>query len=253
MFTLVPIDVEGEDVMALSKRFYLVVFVGLLLGLLGGVLMFYLTEVYSPLVCAVIIVFLLMGLNRFLHLDGLSDMGDGLMVLGDQERKLTVMKDSHIGAGGMAYGMLFTLLSVAALSGVNRDFYFLAPFTAEIMIKVGMVSCAASGEAKEGMGGIFVRNTNGQSLLIAILLAMVFIVPAWWIMSPDWFSTAGVGWTLIMIVLVTLLAGAYVARTAMRHFGCVNGDILGATNEIVRPLVLLTVTGALWLVDYLHW
>ncbi len=28
------------------------------------------------------------------------------------------------------------------------------------------------------------------------------------------------------------------ARTANRNFGMVNGDILGATNEIARPVVM---------------
>lgn len=253
MFTLVPIDVEGEDVMELSKRFYLVTLVGLVLGLIGGTVMYFLTEVYNPLVCAIIVVFLLMGLNRFLHLDGVTDMGDGLMVLGDHERKLTVMKDSHIGAGGMAYAMMFTLLAVASLSGVGRDFYFLAPFTAEIMMKVSMVACAASGEAREGMGGLFVKNANGQQLIIALGLAMVLIVPAWYFLMPDWMSFDSLGWTMMLVALVTLLTGGYVAHLAMKHFGCVNGDILGATNEIARPMIVLAVSGALWLADYLHW
>jgi adenosylcobinamide-GDP ribazoletransferase len=223
------------------------------LGLIGGTVMYFLTEVYSPLVCAIIVVFLLMGLNRFLHLDGVTDMGDGLMVLGDHERKLTVMKDSHIGAGGMAYAMLFTLLAVASLAGVGRDFYFLVPFTAEIMIKVSMVACAASGQAREGMGGIFVKNTDVESVIIAFMLALAFIVVAWWFFMPDWLSYVSVVWILIVVTLVTVVTGAYVARLAMKHFGCVNGDILGATNEIARPMIILAVTGALWVADYLHW
>lgn len=253
MFTLVPIDVEGEDVMALSKKFYLVTLVGLVLGLIGGTVMYFLTEAFSPLVCAVIVVFLLMGLNRFLHLDGVTDMGDGLMVLGDHERKLTVMKDSHIGAGGMAYAMLFTLLAVASLSGVGHDFYFLAPFTAEILMKVSMVVCAASGDAREGMGGIFVKNTDVESVIIAFVMALVFIITAWWFLMPEWLSIANVAWILMVVIVITLFTGAYVARLAMKHFGCVNGDILGATNEIARPMIVLAITGALWVADYLHW
>lgn len=253
MFTIVPIDVEGEEVMALSKRLYLVVLVGLVLGMLGGGIMYFLTEVYSPFVCAVIVVFLLMGLNRFLHLDGLADMGDGLLVLGDQERKLTVMKDSHIGAGGMAYAMLFTLLSVASLSSISHWFYFLIPFTAEILIKVSMVSCAASGEAREGMGGIFVRNTSGGSVIIALALALVFIAPAWWLLAPNYLDGLAIIAIIVLVSMVVIMTGVVMARVAMKHFGCVNGDILGATNEVSRATIYLALIGALWLVDWLHW
>jgi adenosylcobinamide-GDP ribazoletransferase len=253
MFTIVRVDVEGEEVMELSKRFYIVVLVGLFLGLIGGTMMYFLTEVFSPLVCAIIVIFVLMGLNRFLHMDGVSDMGDGLMVLGDHERKLAVMKDSHIGAGGMAYAMLFVLLSVASLAGVGHDFYFLAPFTAEILIKVSMVCCAASGEAREGLGGIFVRNTNGMTVFIAIVLAVIFLVPAYVFMGPDSLSTRDLIAIVATAFITTVITGYIVAKVAMKNFGCVNGDILGATNEITRPMVYLAIVGALWWMAQLHW
>jgi adenosylcobinamide-GDP ribazoletransferase len=249
MFTIIPVDVEGEEVMSLAKRFYLVVLVGLVLGLVSGGIMYFLTEVYSPLVCAIVVVFVMMGLNRFLHLDGLCDMGDGFLVLGDKERKLAVMKDSHIGSGGLAYGMLFVLLSVASLSSIDRSFYFLAPFATEILIKVSMVVCAASGEAREGLGGMFVKNTNLGTVIISVVLAMVFIVPAFLLIAPDSMELENMAWAISLCAIAAIVAGAVVARFAMKHFGIVNGDILGATNEIARPIILLAFTGALWLAD----
>ncbi|QLH74407.1 MAG: adenosylcobinamide-GDP ribazoletransferase [Methanomassiliicoccales archaeon] len=251
MFTIVPLDVEGEEVMSLAKRFYLVTLVGVFLGLLSGILMYVLTEVYGPLISAVIVIFVIMGLNRFLHLDGLSDMGDGLMVLGDKERKLSVMKDSHVGAGGLAYAMLFVLLSISALANVDRGFYFLAPFAAEVLIKVSMVTCAALGEAREGLGGIFVKNTSSGTVAVALAIGLVATVPAYILLAPARVDLAELTSVLLMMIIASLVTGAVVARTAMKHFGVVNGDILGATNEIARPMVLLALSGALWLAEKL--
>ena len=38
------------------------------------------------------------------------------------------------------------------------------------------------------------------------------------------------------------------ARTANKNFGMVNGDILGATNEIARPVVMFLMFIAMTLV-----
>jgi cobalamin synthase len=35
--------------------------------------------------------------------------------------------------------------------------------------------------------------------------------------------------------------GVLVARVAERNFGMVNGDVLGATNEMARPFILITM------------
>jgi adenosylcobinamide-GDP ribazoletransferase len=149
--------------------------------------------------------------------------------------------------------MLFTLLSVASLSSIDHWFYFLIPFTAEVLIKVSMVSCAASGDAREGMGGIFVRNTSGNSVIIALALALVFIAPAWWLLAPSYMDGLGIFAVLVLAAIVVIATGVAMARLAMKHFGCVNGDILGATNEVARATIYLAIIGALWLVDWLHW
>jgi adenosylcobinamide-GDP ribazoletransferase len=249
MFTIVPIDVEGEDVMHLSKRFWMVVFVGAFLGLVAGLVMYLLTDPIGPFtgfVSAVIVVF---SFNRFLHLDGLSDFGDGMLAMGDKERKIVIMKDSHVGAGGLGYAIIFTLLSVAALTSL--PFYvqyllFLAPFVAEVCCKCTMVSCAALGESREGLGGIFVKNTNGQSAMIAALLALVLSLGVMALFKPEDLDYLEVIVIAITAVLASIIVGAWMAKVAMKNFGCVNGDVLGAANEVARPIILLAITAAIW-------
>jgi adenosylcobinamide-GDP ribazoletransferase len=252
MFTIVPIDVEGEDVMHLSKRFWMVVFVGAFLGLVAGLVMYLLTDPIGPftgLVSAVIVVFILFSFNRFLHLDGLSDFGDGMLAMGDMERKIVIMKDSHVGAGGLGYAVIFTLLSVAALSSLPyyvQYLLFLAPFVAEVCCKCTMVSCAALGESREGLGGIFVKNTNGQSAMIAALLALILSLGVMALFKPEELDYLEVIVLAITAVLASIIVGAVMARVAMKNFGCVNGDVLGAANEVARPIILLAITAAIW-------
>jgi adenosylcobinamide-GDP ribazoletransferase len=46
---------------------------------------------------------------------------------------------------------------------------------------------------------------------------------------------------ILSMVLISIVVGYLMARIARRNFGMVNGDVLGATNEIARPMILITM------------
>ena len=58
-----------------------------------------------------------------------------------------------------------------------------------------------------------------------------------WNMDLERMVVAGV-LMLVVGLIVSSVVGCIMARTANRNFGMVNGDILGATNEISRPAVM---------------
>nr|MBP7087325.1 adenosylcobinamide-GDP ribazoletransferase [Methanomassiliicoccales archaeon] len=183
MFTVIPAKVDGRDVDELAGKFYLIVFIGALYGVLASG-MFYLGENYlSTAVLAAMVLGLFHLLNRFLHLDGLSDFGDGMVCGGNAERRMAAMKDSKTGAGGVGYALVFTILSFAALASLTgkAELLFL-PLIAEIMNKNAMVFCAFGGKAREGLGNAFVSNTKGKqaaaSLLLSIVLAFALVLLA---------------------------------------------------------------------------
>ena len=89
MFTMIPLDVEGEEVVGLSKRFYLIVLVGAFYGLIAG---FGHVPAQRPgpsatLTAGVLAFLVVHGLNRFLHFDGLSDFGDGMTAAVTRRRR----------------------------------------------------------------------------------------------------------------------------------------------------------------------
>ncbi|HPR98737.1 MAG TPA: adenosylcobinamide-GDP ribazoletransferase [Methanomassiliicoccales archaeon] len=244
MFTVLPAKVDGKDVDDLSRRFYLIVFIGALYGVLAAGI-FYLGQELLPtivLAAAVLAVFHL--LNRFLHLDGLSDFGDGMVCGGDAERRMAAMKDSKTGAGGVGYALIFTILSFAALASLTGQAELLFfPLIAEIMNKNAMVFCAYGGKAREGLGNSFVSNTKGKQALLSLVLSVLLAFGAillvclptgyWHVDKIALFTVAG--------GLVSAIVGLLVGRVAMKNFGAVNGDVMGATNEISRPVVLIAM------------
>ncbi len=244
MFTVLPAKVDGQDVDDLSRRFYLVVFIGALYGVLASGVFYLGEDLLSTAVLAAMVLAMFHLLNRFLHLDGLSDFGDGMVCGGDAERRMAAMKDSKTGAGGVGYALVFTILSFAALASLTGKAELLFfPLIAEIMNKNAMVFCAFGGKAREGLGNSFVSNTKGKqaliSLVISIMLAFSLVLLVclptmyWNIDSIVLFTIAG--------GLVSAITGLLISGVAMKNFGAVNGDVMGATNEICRPVVLIVL------------
>lgn len=244
MFTVIPAKVDGKDVDDLSRRFHLIVFVGALYGLLASGIFFLGEGGLSTTVLAAIVLAAFHLLNRFLHLDGLSDFGDGMVCGGDAERRMAAMKDSKTGAGGVGYALIFTLLSFAALASLTGKAVLLfLPLIAEIMNKNAMVFCAFGGKARQGLGNSFVTNTRGRqavaSLVSSVLLAyglvlMMCLVEGYWFIDEIALFTVTGG-------LVSAAVGLLISKVAMGNFGAVNGDVMGATNEICRPVVLIAL------------
>ncbi|HQN76583.1 MAG TPA: adenosylcobinamide-GDP ribazoletransferase, partial [Methanomassiliicoccales archaeon] len=117
------------------------------------------------------------------------------------------------------------------------------PLIAEIMNKNAMVFCAFGGKAREGLGNSFVSNTKGKqavfSLVLSILLAfgliiLVCIPTLYWDVDRIALFTVAGG-------LVSGIVGLFISNVAMKNFGAVNGDVMGATNEICRPVVLIAL------------
>ncbi len=206
--------------------------------------MYVLSDLISTFVAAAITLASLHLLNRFLHLDGLSDLGDGMVCGGDAERKLAAMKDSKTGAGGVGYVLVFELLSLAALASMTgRSELLYVPLIAEVMNKNAMVFCASGGKAREGLGNAFVSNTGAKQAVLSLALSILFTFGA-----VSLFSTQLGAWSLPDALKFVVIAGAvssilgyYMSRVGDRNFRAVNGDVLGATNEVCRPIVLLAL------------
>jgi adenosylcobinamide-GDP ribazoletransferase len=129
--------------------------------------------------------------------------------------------------------------------------YILLVFpTVEVFVKVAMVVAASFGEPGNGMAARQVSMTTPASavkgivvglvafavLTIAGLLAMSVLQGAPW---DIYFVPIAV--ILVIGMIVSIVVGYMMARTANRVFGMVNGDILGATNEVTRPFLLFFI------------
>lgn len=240
-FTMIRLDIGQKDMDDMNRRFYLAPVVGIFYGLIAACSLYLLSQILPMIVAAVLTLFIIQGMNRFLHIDGTIDVGDGLVVAGEREDHLRALKDTRIGAGGMAVALFVVILTMAAMSSISVEYVMFVPFIAEVLAKNSMVAAAAAGRPGTGMAGDSVRKTTAGSLLISILISTTAIVLfALLLTTTDAFDLGPYIYAWVAIVLMTsILTGILMAAIAHRNFGIVNGDVLGATNEISRAVTII--------------
>src|SRR6056297_811039 len=154
---------------------------GLVAGALAAVPLLATETLTAPTVALgyLLSVYAVMGIH---HLDGVADLGDALVVHGDQERRREVLKDTTTGVGAL----LSVSVTVAALAlgglglaGLPVRAAIAIAVGAEVGTKLGMAALACFGNAvTEGMGKQFTDGATVESFLApaAIALAAVALV-----------------------------------------------------------------------------
>lgn len=163
----------------------------------------------------------------FHHIDGLMDMSDGVMVHGDAYRKIAVMKDSMVGAGGIVSFFIVGIITILALTASLDYNFMVAIIVAEMSSKISLLTtCITSNSHTQGSGVYFVNAVNIINFSISLIIVLVI---AFIIAGP-------VG---LIGVIGGVLAGALISIIARKNFKIANGDVLGASNEFGRMLSLL--------------
>jgi adenosylcobinamide-GDP ribazoletransferase len=221
--TILPLG-KVQDLSQFARRLYLYPVAGYVVGGIAALAVWRLG--HSALAAAIALALVLV-LSGFHHFDGLLDLGDALMAQGDRERRIQALTDRQTGAGGIGLALVTTLLAFGALITVPSA--AVAILAAEVCAKVAMATLTVFGSPfKEGMQAYLYRYTKRWFFWPALLflLPLLLVIP--------------VG-RLFVLVAVTLIFAALMLAVSNRLFGGVNGDVVGATNEITRALTLVTL------------
>ncbi|MBI5787913.1 MAG: adenosylcobinamide-GDP ribazoletransferase [Candidatus Schekmanbacteria bacterium] len=217
--------------------------------LLGGYLVLVnqiVTLLLPALPASILLVMMLTAATGAMHLDGLADMVDGFyagcaLPPGEarQERILTVMKDSRIGAMG-ALAIFFSLiLKIAGIYSLpatcKNSILLLTP----MLSRWNMVWAAAlsdyarrpvKGIADDqyiGLGETFHRFINSKELikssLLPVLLSLILL------------NING-----LILLIVSMVTALGLINYIKNKIGGMTGDTFGAINEISENIILLT-------------
>ncbi|WP_407356287.1 adenosylcobinamide-GDP ribazoletransferase [Methanolobus sp. WCC5] len=248
----IPVGITMEGLDEFFKRTYLHLVVGIVLGLIMGAVAYVLIS-YLPAPIAVVLliafVYYITGLN---HLDGMADLGDGLTAHGSVEKKLKALKDMSLGIGGVAYAALTLIAFYAVLISLYNEsdaiystsadvarIFFFAMFVSEVSAMQSMLTIAAFGKSiHEGLGSILVNNTTVPKYLIGFVIGSIACIGASMYFGL-WVAGIPAG---ILAFIAAIVATLLLLNVSTRHFGGVNGDVIGASNEVGRVIALITIT-----------
>ena len=255
-FTLWHMDIDQDDMDDMERKFHLVPFVALFFSvfiIIEMLIMQWLSKNYgfgSDLFAAVVVLATVFIGSKFIHFDGLTDFGDGMIVSGTQEDHVRALKDTLVGAGGIGVALIVILFSVSTYSMAGIAFMLVFAPICEVMVKNAMVFAAAFGTPGHGMAGrqVSMTTTNSAiySTLISLVLGIVLAVITCAIFDQMFPTRSGIDvvavlFGVVIATAVSAVVGYLMARNANRVFGMVNGDILGATNEVSRPVVMVSM------------
>ncbi len=189
-------------------------YVGLLIGGLLLVLAEPFGRLWPPEVAAVLLLAAWLGVTGMLHLDGLLDTADALLLPADRARRLAVLKDPAIGSFAFGVGAVHLLLKAALVAAVPPAALFLAPVWARTLLLL------AVWRTPPGGGGLAGRAAGGG---------------AWWGLLPGFLAL----YLAPLGALLALLLAAGFWRFARDRLGEVRGDVLGALTEVAEVAFLL--------------
>ena len=222
--TILPLG-KSQDLEYFARNSYLYPVAGYLVGSLVALPVFFIAD---PMIAAAVAIILLLLLTGAHHFDGLLDFGDGLMAHGDRERRIRALTDRNVGAGAIALGVSVTLLAFAGLQGSPS--IIIAILTGEVCAKFSMSFLTTYGiPFREGIHSYLHQYSKPYfpviSLIICLPLLLLPIAPV----------------KIFGAFLVMLICPLLLLLVSNRIFGGVNGDVVGASNEITRALVILAI------------
>lgn len=176
--------------------------------------------------------------SRALHLDGLSDVADGLTSSYDRERSLAVMKSGTAGPAGVAALVLVLGAQAAALTtfvsfgGEVRPAVVAGAAVCASRAALWISACTLAPPARpDGLGVTFTRRVPVVVAVLgwAVLAALAALVDP--VRGP-------------VSVAAAAVAVAVLTWHAVRRFGGVTGDVFGAGIEVALAVLLVGLAGA---------
>jgi adenosylcobinamide-GDP ribazoletransferase len=222
--TILPLG-KPQDLETFARHSYIYPCAGYIIGGLTALAVFFIADQTIAAAVAIACILLISGAH---HFDGLLDLGDGLMAHGDREKRIRALTDRNVGAGGIAAGITVTILLFAGLQASSS--LIIAIIIGEVCAKFSMVLLTTYGTPfREGLHSYLHQFSKPYFPFIAAL----FCVPLVFLpVSPGKLAGAAIAMVVCPAILSVI---------SKKLFGGINGDIVGASNEITRACVILAI------------
>ncbi|MEI7555389.1 adenosylcobinamide-GDP ribazoletransferase [Candidatus Chlorohelix sp.] len=230
--TTLPIPLRrqasSEDVGRAVRYFPIV---GLWLGVMLASLNWLLTFFLPANIVATLLVATLLALTGALHFDGFLDSCDGMFGYRTPERRLEIMRDSHVGSFAVAGGWVLLTLKYVALLNIPFDLMTPALLLAPVLGRWALVTAVVIFPygRDSGLGVLFKQHTGKLEMALAGLGVLLFSV-----LTLRLFGVA--------LVLATFVFAYLFGKYVMSKLPAgLTGDSYGAVTESSETLVWLII------------
>ncbi|SES02791.1 adenosylcobinamide-GDP ribazoletransferase [Psychrobacillus sp. OK032] len=208
--------------------------IGAVIGAIACLMLYF---EWSPLMTGFSIVLLGIIFSGGLHMDGFIDTSDAFFSYKDRIKRFEILDDPRVGAFGvmavvlLVIGKVIIVSEVLSVPAFHWILVILIPYLSRTVLTL-LFSCTNSAKTS-GLAYFFKQKMNGNVVLIAS--ACHFFI-----------GLAVLGWLtdwLIAVTFAVVLVGfiCLFRNWALKNFGGVTGDLLGASVEVSEVVLWLTL------------
>ncbi|MCW8914332.1 MAG: adenosylcobinamide-GDP ribazoletransferase [Magnetovibrio sp.] len=236
------VDDKGATMMPLAQTVRAWPFVGLFIGAAAGTVLWCGAQLgLHPMASAFLALMTSALVTGALHEDGLADVADGFGGGATKQKKLAIMKDSHIGAYGVLALILVVGFKATSLGGFNGPGLAAGALVgahvlsrAFLPLMMAVMKPARRGGLGKGAG----TPERDDGILAAILGVLIgFLVLG---LVPGLLAAG--------LAAISVLAVGWLAQ---RQIGGFTGDVLGASQQVSEAVVLAGMAVAFRTVFYI--
>lgn len=193
----------------------------------------------SPLLRGAVGALLPLLITGGIHMDGFMDTSDALASWQSQERRLEILKDSHVGAFAVMGCAGYLLLDAALLSELeaSRAPMLIGAFVLSRSCSAWAMSAFKSARPK-GMLDAFAQAAQKKMLSVTCAVYGVLCAVLW--------GLVGGWWAVVCLLTLALCVFGY-RRMAYRQFGGITGDLAGWFLQVTElALTAIIMIGGKW-------
>lgn len=229
--TRIPIPMKFEfKTEEFTKGFILFPVIGGIIGALISLPFLFIKWIPTSLFPFFIIIMYLLVVGG-LHIDGISDVFDGIFSARKKERMLEIMEDSRVGAFGVVGLIVYFLglyLGLYEVCQLNNGWLivFLMPIVGRSMALIG--AGVSSYAKEEGLGKSLI---DGTKPIVSVLLSMLLYVGVYFMGLP-----------IFVGCLVTTLLILLIIWRIHRMLDGITGDVVGLIVEVSQVIFLISLS-----------
>lgn len=204
--------------------------IGALVGLLQGAVFLLFMQILPVSVAAVLSMMVATLVTGAFHQDGLADIADAFGGGWTTEQRMEILKDSRLGTYGVSALVLVFLLEAASLSGLTAVQGMIALVVAHSLSRSFAVAVMRLAPAAgDGLGAAYMLELKGSQVMAGGLVGLVVTLTLCGFISG------------IIAILFAALTAALVVALAVHKIGGINGDVLGAVQQVTFATILVSL------------